>query len=67
MIRGSLFTRYFLDDGIQQTDAYRALPAATFAAFADILRQRWSNLGQMQKPSEAETETAENSPVRGKA
>ena len=33
MIRGGLFSRFFLEDGIQQTEAYRALnPTGSTAA-----------------------------------
>ena len=28
MIRGNLFTRFYLDDGIRETEAYRALDPA---------------------------------------
>ena len=56
MIRGALFSRFFLDDGIRETDAYRALTSATVAAFADKVRADWASLSSMAKPSEAETE-----------
>jgi hypothetical protein len=57
MIRGSLFSRYFLDDGIRQTDAYRALDPAAVTAFADRARALWQPLEAMPRPSEAETES----------
>lgn len=57
MIRGGLFTRYFLDDGIRDTPQYRALDPATVAAFANSVRERWATLDQMRRPSEAETES----------
>lgn len=55
MIRGSLFTRFFLEDGIRQTDAYRDLPEARVTAFADSVQHHWDALEQMHRPSEAET------------
>jgi hypothetical protein len=57
MIRGELFTRYFLDDGIREMDQYRRLAAAEVAAFAEEIRNHWANLEQMSHPSEAETES----------
>ena len=56
MIRGGLFTRYFLEDGIRQTEAYGALNPADVATFADAMRDLWAKLAAMPKPSEAETE-----------
>jgi len=47
MVRGGLLTRYFLEDGIREVDAYRALnPAEVVGAgvnpylFADVFGQR---------------------------
>ena len=56
MIRGSLFTRFYLDDGVRETEAYRALDPARVVAFADTARTLWASLAQMSRPSEAETE-----------
>lgn len=56
MIRGGLFTRYFLEDGIRETEAYGALNPADVATFADAMRDLWAKLAAMPKPSEAETE-----------
>ncbi len=56
MIRGGLFTRFFLEDGIQGTAAYRALDPVRVVAFADAVRGRWANLARMRRPTEAETE-----------
>ena len=56
MIRGELFTRYFLDDGIREMDHYRRLAPAEAAAFAEAIREHWAHLEQMPHPSEAETE-----------
>ncbi len=57
MIRGRLFTRYWLDDGIRQTDQYRALSAEQVAAFATEAGRLWAALDRMKAPSEAETES----------
>jgi hypothetical protein len=56
MIRGGLFTRYFLEDGIRETEAYRALDPASVEAAASQLRALWQNLEGFKRPSEAETE-----------
>lgn len=56
MIRGPLFTRFFLEDGITTTPAYRAQNPAEILAFADAVRGHWAKLARFHKPSEAETE-----------
>jgi hypothetical protein len=56
MIRGGLFSRYFLEDGIRQTEAYRTLDPAEVLAFRDTTRGRWAKLESTHRPSEAETE-----------
>ena len=56
MIRGALFTRYFLEDGIRETPAYRGLSAATVAAFAASARGLWDRFDVMHRPLESETE-----------
>ena len=56
MVRGGLLTRYFLEDGIREVDAYRALNPAEVLAFAETVRDRWRNLEDMRRPNEAETE-----------
>ena len=43
MIRGRLFSRFYLEDGIRQTEAFAARPAAEVAAFAAAVRCRWDN------------------------
>jgi hypothetical protein len=57
MIRGGLFTRYWLQDGIRQTGPYQALPTEQVAAFAAGLNARWRKMAGMSAPSEAETES----------
>ena len=56
MIRGSLFTRFYLEDGIRGTPAYQALAGAAAGGFAETSRKLWDGLAQMARPSEAETE-----------
>src|SRR5579862_9091132 len=57
MVRGGLFTRYFLEDGIRGLPEYDAVDAETVTAFAEQLRRRWAELAQMTRPSEPETES----------
>ncbi len=56
MVRGGLFTRYFLDDGIREMPSYRGLAIGDVEAFAAAVRRHWADLEQMPHPSEAETE-----------
>ncbi len=57
MLRGALFTRFFLEDGIRGTPAYQALDPARVLAFADAVRGLWRKLEAMPRPNEAETES----------
>ena len=63
MIRGALFSRFFLEDGIRSTDAYRQLTALEVEAFGVATRALWSKLETMHRPSEAETEAGFIFPV----
>jgi hypothetical protein len=56
MLRGGLFTRYFLDDGIRAMAQYRRVAAAEVDAVAAAIRAYWERLERMPHPSEAETE-----------
>ena len=56
VIRGSLFTRFFLEDGIRETQAYRAFDPARAMDFAETSRSYWAALDQMSHPTEADTE-----------
>lgn len=56
MVRGGLFSRFFLEDGIREAPAYRTLDPARILAFADAARGLWAGLAAFAKPSEAETE-----------
>lgn len=53
MIRGTLFSRYYLDDGIREAADYAALDTAAFTAATGAA---WRDLQKMRRPSEAETE-----------
>lgn len=57
MIRGGLFTRYWLEDGIRQTPQYGALTVEQVAAAAEEIARAWQALDLMAAPSEAETES----------
>ena len=57
MVRGGLFSRYFLEDGIRQLEAYQRLDAADVTAFADFVRKQWSKIARMPHPNEGETES----------
>lgn len=65
MLRGGLFTRYWLEDGIRRTAAYRALDAGGCSSFAGAVADRWAALAGMARPSEAETESEFIFPVLG--
>lgn len=56
MIRGGLFTRFFLEDGIRETDAWRQQNPAEVIAFTEAVRRHWARLARIPRPSEAETE-----------
>jgi hypothetical protein len=56
-MRGGLFTRYFLEEGIRETEAYRSKELGDIIAFAEAVRSCWANLADMRHPSEAETES----------
>ncbi len=56
MVAGTLFTQYFLQDGIRQTDAYREMETTSLAQAESRLRALWRALASMPSPSEAETE-----------
>ena len=57
MIRGGLFTRFFVEDGIRDTPGYLALDPGRVAAFAEAARGHWDRLRAMPRPSESETES----------
>jgi len=63
LIRGGLFTRYWLEDGIRQTPQYRALSAEQVTAAAEGIARLWRALELMAAPSEAETESEFIHPV----
>ncbi len=55
-MRGALFTRFFLEDGIRETEAYQSHNASDVRDFADAARGRWAAIAAMPRPNEAETE-----------
>lgn len=57
MIRGGLFTRFFLEDGIRTMPEYRDRDSAAVDHFAARVREHWGNLERMPRASEAETES----------
>ncbi len=56
MIRGGLFTRDFLAEGIQETDAWKALDSGTVAAIEQGLRKLFASIQAKKQPTEADTE-----------
>jgi len=56
MIRGGLFTRFFLDDGVASTPEWVALDGVAVDAFAARLRAIYAAFPTGSKPSEATTE-----------
>lgn len=56
MITGGLFTQYFLQDGIRQTQQYTALDDHALEAIRLRLNRLWRQLVEMPSASEAETE-----------
>ena len=63
MIRGGLLTQYFLEEGIQATEAYRQLDHIRIEAFVAAVRAQWDRLSRIARPSEAETEAEFIHPV----
>ena len=57
MIGGALFSRYYLDEGIQQDAAWSALSHAEVSAFAEEAKVRFANVPASEKLGEAETES----------
>ncbi len=66
MLRGGLFTRYFLEDGIREMSRYRGLGAGEVQTFAAAVRGHWADVAEMPHPSEAETEADLNRSQRNK-
>lgn len=56
MIRGGLFTRDFLAEGILETDAWKALDDDAVAAIEKTLRSLFTNIQAKKQPTEADTE-----------
>jgi hypothetical protein len=56
MIRGGLFTHFFLDDGVASTPEWVGLDGVAVDAVADRLRAIFAAFPTASKPSEATTE-----------
>src|ERR1051325_9482029 len=65
MLRGGLFTRFFLEDGIRELTPYRRLEGKTVLAFAEEVHRRWTTFLQMPRPNESETESEFINPMLG--
>jgi hypothetical protein len=65
MLRGGLFTRFFLEDGIREMPQYRRTGAGAVDGFAAAVRAHWRELQRMPHPSEAETEAEFIYPILG--
>lgn len=65
MIRGTLFSRFFLEEGVRQTEAYQAIDPAQVEALFQVARPCLTHLGAMERPSEAETESECIFPILG--
>ncbi len=63
MVRGGLFTRYFLEDGIRALPNYGRVGAASVADFAQHVQRHWANLAEMPRAYEAETESEFINPI----
>ena len=57
MLRGSLFTRDFLEDGIREAGAWAAMDDAELRRLHNVARDLFAALGRMRQPNEAVTET----------
>src|SRR5260221_11959339 len=56
MIRGGLFTRFFLEEGVIETDEWRALDDTALDSITAELRAIFDAFGVGGRPSEAATE-----------
>ncbi len=56
MLRGSLFTREYLLEGIKDSEAWKALDEASVAAVRATVAERLTAIQKLKKPNEAETE-----------
>jgi hypothetical protein len=55
-MRGSLFTRDFLEEGIKETEAWRSLDESAFAAFEGVIRAIYAAFNLTGRHNEATTE-----------
>jgi hypothetical protein len=57
MLRGGLFTREYLLEGIKESDAWKSLDDSKVCDIRVEVEKRLSSIQKIRKPSEAETET----------
>jgi hypothetical protein len=57
MLRGGLFTREYLLEGIKESDAWKALEDSEVASIRAEVEKRLVSIQRLRKPSEAETES----------
>lgn len=56
VVQGSLFTHYFLSEGVRQTSEYQQISAASLDALLKELQERYLALREALAPDEADTE-----------
>ncbi|MCS6937540.1 MAG: hypothetical protein NZV61_08355 [Candidatus Bipolaricaulota bacterium] len=56
VVQGSLFTHYFLSEGVQQTPEYQQSDAQALTALLEEFQERYCTLHAAQAPDEADTE-----------
>jgi hypothetical protein len=57
MLRGGLFTREYLLEGIKESKAWKALDDSNLASIRADVEKRLTAIQKLKKPSEAETES----------
>src|SRR5579885_2454911 len=57
MLRGELFTREYLLEGIKESDAWKALDESALATVRTEIQKRIAAIQKIKKPSEPETES----------
>lgn len=65
LVTGSLFTDYFLREGLRDTPEWRALDPSAVRKTAEAMRGHWHALSGMAAPNEATTERAAIEPALG--
>lgn len=57
MLRGGLFTREYLLEGIKESEAWKALDDSSLASIRAEVEKRLTAVQKLKKPNEAETES----------